>query len=120
MDKLQAYNQFWNGFSWKAYEENSVKSGESLPYITYESADDDFGHALALTASLWDRSSAWTNLIAKKKEIEAYLGRGGMLVAYDGGAFWIRKGDPWAQRGKDESDDSVKRIILNLIVEFMD
>lgn len=129
MDKLQAYNTFWNGFiepmigaddKWKAYEEASVPSNAVLPYITYESASDDFGSSLALTASLWDRSSAWTTVIAKLKQVETEISRGGKMVAYDGGAFWIRKAQPWAQRMTDETDSSVKRIVLNLVVEFID
>ena len=120
MDKLQAYNQFWNSFTYKAYNEVSTPSDAILPYITYEGAEDDFGSPVALTASLWDRSASWTNLVAKKKEIESTIGRGGKMVLYDGGAFWIRKGSPWAQRMGDDSDPSVKRIVMNLIVEFID
>lgn len=120
MDKLQAYNSFWNSFSLKAYEENSVPDGVTMPYITYESAFDRFDYNVALTASVWYRSSSWAEAVAKTKEIGDYITRGGRMVKYDGGAFWIRTANPWAQRMPHESDDSVRRMVLNLQVEFMD
>lgn len=120
MDKLQAYNNFWNSFGCNAYNEASTPEDAAMPYITYEGAEDEFGHSLALTASLWNRSSSWVTLVELKKQIEAAISRGGAMIQYDGGAFWIRKGSPWAQRMDDESDDSVKRIVMNLIVEFID
>lgn len=128
MDKLQAYHSFWSNFSWKAYDETSVPiaedrikmNGAAYPYNTYELSEDFFGHDLALTASLWDRSESWESVVDKAREISNYIGQGGVLIHYDGGAFWIRRGTPWAQRMSDESDDSVRRIVLNIVVEFID
>ena len=42
------------------------------------------------------------------------------MVQYDNGAFWIRKGNPWAQRLADENDDSIRRIVLNVEIEVID
>lgn len=120
MDKEQAYNAFWNSFGLKAYDGTSVPEGTLMPYITYEAAEDDFGHSLALTASVWYRSTSWTDAVAKVHEIEAEIGRSGKIVPYQNGAFWIKKASPWAQRLSEENDDSVRRINLNLEVEFID
>lgn len=120
MDKLQAYNSFWNSFGLKAYDETSVPDGAQIPYITYECAEDDFDNTLALTASVWYRSASWVETVNKTKQIENEIGRGGKLIPYTGGAVWIRKATPWAQRLGDESDDSIRRMILNLEVEFID
>ena len=120
MDKIQAYNSFWNGFGLKAYNETSVPDGALMPYITYEVAEDSFNHSIALTASIWYRSASWTESVEKTREIEQNIGRGGRLVSYTNGAFWIKKANPWAQRLADENDDSVRRTVLNVEVEFID
>ena len=120
MNKIQALHSFWNGFKLKAYDETSVPDGATLPYITYEVSSDGFGNMLAQTASLWYRSSSWSDITAKEQEISDFLGRGGRMIAYDDGAMWIQKGFPWAQRMSEPSDDMVRRIVLNIQVEFLD
>lgn len=120
MNKVQTLNAFWNGFNLKAYDENSVPDTAKLPYITYESPSDSFGNVIALTASLWYRSSSWSEITAKEQEIADFITRGGRMIAYDDGAMWIQRASPWAQRFNDASDDMIRRIILSLTIEFMD
>ena len=120
MDKMQAYHSFWSAFTWKAYDETSVPDSAVLPYIAYEAITGYFGDSLAVTASLWTRSTSWATITAKEKEIAARIGKGGIMIPYEGGALWIRRGSPWAQRMSDAQDDSVRRIVLNVILEFID
>lgn len=119
MDKLQAFNQFWSSFGIPAYDENTVPDEAKPPYITYQIASDDFGNALFLNASIWYRDTSWLAITQKEKEISARIGRGGCTVGYDGGAFWIVKGTPWAQRMVD-TDDMIRRIVLQYNIEFFD
>lgn len=120
MNKIQALNSFWNGFGLKAYDEYSVPDNTALPYITYEVSSSDFGDTLAQTASLWYRSSSWSEITAKEQEISDFITRGGRMITYDGGALWIQKASPWAQRLDDPSDEMIRRIVLNIVVEFLD
>lgn len=120
MNKYQALHSFWSGFSLKAYDETSVPDGAELPYITYEVSSNNFDHTLYQTASLWYRSSGWMDIQAKEQQIAEYIGRGGRTIKYDGGMMWIRMGSPWAQRMAEPSDDTIRRIILNIIIEFID
>lgn len=120
MNKIQALHAFWGSFGLKAYDETSVPDGAELPYITYEVSSDDFGKSLAQTASLWYRSSSWADITAKEMQIADFIGRGGRMIAYTGGAMWIQKGQPWAQRMAEPSDDMVRRIVLNIEIEFLD
>lgn len=120
MNKVQALTSFWNGFGLKAYDETSVPDTAVLPYITFEVGTSDFDHDVALTGSLWYRDTSWAAITAKEMEIANYLGRGGLVKTYDGGAFWIRRGTPWAQRMGDSTDDSVRRIVMNIEIEFID
>lgn len=120
MDKAQALNNFWNSFELKAYDATSVPDGEIMPYITYELSTDSFGQQLSQTASLWYRSSSWKDIQQKEMEIADCIGRGGLMIQYNDGAMWLRKGTPWALRLVGEGDEYVRRILLNVEVEFID
>lgn len=120
MNKMQTLHKFWSGFGLKAYDENSVPDDAQLPYLTYEASDDDFGNTLLQTANLWYRSSSWSEITEKEQQISDFITRGGRMIAFDGGAMWIQKASPWAQRLEEPSDDTIRRIVLNVTVEFMD
>lgn len=120
MNNAQALHAFWSSFDWKAYDENSVPDDAVLPYITYDVVLDDFGHEVAMSASLWDRSTSWENVSLKNIEIANRIGRGGVLVHYDQGGFWLRKANPWAQRVGEDAEGDIKRILLNISVEYIE
>lgn len=120
MNKIQALNFFWSSFGLKAYDETSVPDDATLPYITYEGSSDEFDRKIAQTASIWYRSFSWKGIELKQLEISQFIGRGGTLVQYDGSSVWIAKGSPWSQRMSDASDDTIRRIVLNVEVEFLD
>ena len=122
MTKEAALYNFWSMFGLPAYEENSVPTGEDgaeFPYITYQSVTDSFGNDVALTGSVWYRSTSWKEANAKAQEINDKISRGGVTMACDGGIIWIRRGVPFAQSMGDESDDLIKRKYLNITAEFM-
>lgn len=121
MNKIQALNQFWEDASGlTAYDETSVPDTAVLPYLTYETVTDQFGQEVAVTTSLWYRSTSWAEVSQKELEIADYIGRGGRMVTYTGGAFWIKKASPWSQRLSDASDDMIRRVVLNVTIEFVD
>ena len=120
MNQIQALHTFWSGFGLKAYDETSVPDSAELPYITYEAGSDYFGHPMALSASLWYRSSSWAGITEKEMQIADFIGRGGRILTYDGGALWIQKASPWAQRMSEPSDDTIRRIVLNIQLEALD
>lgn len=120
MDKVQALNNFWNSFDLKAYDSLSVPDETSMPYITYEMSTDSFGNPVSQTASLWYRSTSWKDIQLKEMEISEYIGRGGIMIPYDNGAIWLQRGTPWSSRLVGEGDELVKRIALNVEVEFID
>ena len=119
MTKAAAIYQFWNSFGLTAYEENSVPDDAAFPYITYQLVTDSFDREISLTASLWYRSESWTGINAKTEEISQKISRGGKIVSCDGGAIWLKRGQPFAQNMGDESDDLIKRKYLNITAEFM-
>ena len=119
MNKVQALDSFWNSFGWDAYDETSVPDNASLPYITYEVSTDSFNESVPLSASLWMQSNSWKDITLKEMEIAEAIGRGGKMVAYEGGAFWVTKGSPWSYRVQGENKQT-RRITLNILVEFID
>lgn len=118
MNKEQALNLFWNRFNVLAYDENTVPDDAVLPYITYSVGISEINYPVSLTASIWDRSTSWGDVTEIFDDVSHELDHGGRIIPYDGGAFWIKKGRPFAQRVSDE-DDSIRRILINVEVEFI-
>lgn len=119
MTKEAALYNFWSMFGLTAYEENAVPSDAEFPYITYQVVTDSFGNDVALTGSVWYRSTSWKEANAKAQEISNILSRGGVTISCDGGIIWLRRGVPFAQSMGDDSDDLIKRKYLNITAEFM-
>lgn len=122
MTKAAAVYQFWASFGLDTYEENSVYQMDekpTFPYLTYELNTDSFdGESVALSASLWYRSTSWTQANAKAEEISAAIGRIGKIIECDGGYIWIKRRSPFSQSMGDDSDDMIKRKLLSVSVEF--
>ena len=119
MTKAAAIYQFWNSFGLTAYEENSVPDDAAFPYITYQLVTDSFDREISLTASLWYRGESWTAINAKTEETSQKISRGGKIIPCDGGAIWLKRGQPFAQNMGDESDNLIKRKYLNITAEFI-
>lgn len=122
MNKIQALNQFWNSFregeNWKAYDASNVPEDIPDKHITYDVSSDFFGYSVAQTVSLWDKSTSWESITLKEMEIANYISRGGAVIPYEGGAMWIKRANPWAQRLSDNEQN--KRLVLNIEIEFID
>ena len=119
MTKAAAIYQFWNSFGLTAYEENTVPTDATFPYITYQLVTDSFDREIPLTVSIWYRSESWTAINAKTEEISQEISRGGKILSCDGGAIWLKRGQPFAQNMGDESDNLIKRKYINITAEFM-
>lgn len=120
MDSQQALDNWWRSFQWEAWEENSVPDNALKDYghyITYTAGTSEFERPMMLSASLWERSTSWHNIVNKASEIEAAIGLGGTVIPFDGGAIWMKRGSPFSQRMPDE-DDTVRRIYMNIEVEY--
>lgn len=121
MDSAQALHRFWAGFSWPAYDENTVPSEEmspGFPRITYRVSRAEFDNTIQLTASLWDRSYSWETISVKCNQVYVRIGLGGIMIPYDNGHIWLKRGVPFSQRMADE-DESIRRIVLTLEAEYI-
>lgn len=119
MDKEQALNRFWNSFGIPAYDINSVPDDAPFPRITYDVTVNAFGTPTSLYGSIWTRETGWGNITTYAHQIDSRLSEGGQMVSYDGGALWIKKGNPFQQRMSDP-DDTIRRIVVNIEVEYLE
>lgn len=114
MDEIRTLVAFWGSFGIPAYDVGSVPDNAQMPYITFEVARDSFGAEIALTASVWYRSTSWEGIEQTVEAITQRIGRGGIILDH----IWLKRGTPWAQRLPDE-DDSVRRYMLNITAEYL-
>lgn len=122
MTHLQALYSFYASFGLEAYEENTLPTGSdapALPRITYSVTIGEIGTQTALYADLWYRGTSWEIPGEKAKEISDRLGHGGVIIQCDGGAIWLRRGQPFASLMGDEADDTIRRVHLNITAEFL-
>lgn len=120
MNKAQAIHSFWSSFGLPAYDQSSVPSGKGeavMPYITYEMKADNIDNEVGLVGSIWYRSPSWEAVTLKSDEVAQRIGEI-LPIPLDNGYCWIKRGSPLAQRMSDE-DDSVRRILINITVEYL-
>lgn len=120
MIKEAAMHQFWSSFSIPAYEESTAPDGAALPYITYNlstaSGIDD--NSVYMSGNIWYKSMSWTDITAKANQISEHLKNGG-VIKVDNGYLWIRKGTPFAIRMEEPSDETIRRININIEVDYI-
>ena len=117
MTAEQAIHSFWSNFGLTAYDENSVPDDANLPYITYTMSYDTFGTNVAMSASIWQKSTSWLFTTQKAKAISEYIGDGGVLLSTDNGSVWVKRGTPFYNRiGQEEKD--IKQIRINIYAEY--
>lgn len=119
MDKYQALDSFWNSFGWPAYDEGTVPDDAPLPRITYSVVTDNLDNSVMIPASLWDKSMSWERISKKAEEIaQALVTMYPPAIKLDDGRLYLSKGSPFAQRMQEPSDDTIRRIYLNVDAEF--
>lgn len=120
MTKGQAIQKFWEGFDLTAYDETTVPDNAEYPYITYSVQTDSIGNTVMTNASLWYRSYSWKEISEKAEEIaKKIVTMYPPTIDIDDGRIYVTKGVPFAQRMREESDDAVRRVILNVNFEFL-
>lgn len=112
-----AVYSFMSSFGIPAYAATSVPEGTECPYLTYELALGDYWDGeCGIVVDLWYRGSeAEPN--AKAMEISKAL-RGGKMIPCDGGAVWLKKGEPFCSSMGD-TDPKIKRRYINVTAEFI-
>ena len=120
MTKGQAIQKFWESFGIPAYDETVVPDNAPFPYITYQVHTRSLDGWCITNASIWYRSYSWKEISEKTEEISKAIAQmNPPSVKIDGGRLFITKGVPFAQRMGDDSDDAIRRMLLNVNYEFL-
>lgn len=120
MTKGQAIQKFWESFGLTAYDETSVPDDAPFPYITYQVHTSSLDGLCITNASIWYRSYSWKEISEKTEQISKAIAQmNPPSVKIDGGRLFITKGVPFAQRMRDENDDAIRRMLLNVNYEFL-
>jgi len=114
----RALYNFWSSFGLPVYDETSVPDTAEMPYITCEISTAAFDKPIPLSLSLWYYSSSWTAITAKAREIIETIGTH-KSVRYDGGGMNITIPSQDYDRMSDSANDMIRRIVINIMVEFV-
>ena len=122
MTKFQALQSFFSGFGIPAVEENSFYSSAvtpDFPYITYNVQLSEFlDGECVLNPSVWYKSYSWQEPEQKVSEISQAIGTGKVYPCEDG-FLWVKRGSPFCVPMGDESDKFIRRMYLNIIIEYL-
>lgn len=119
MTKGAALQAFFQRFL-DAYAASSVPNDVTFPYLTYELTTSAWdGGEVGLTVNLWFYTTSESIPNAKAQELSEAIGYGGVTIPCNGGFIWIKRGSPWCQSLKDETDQNIKRRYINVTAEYM-
>lgn len=118
MTKTEALYGFFNSFGMSAYPVTAVPDNATLPYLTYEIPAGYTGDQVSIGVGLWFHTESEAVPNATTEEIGNDIGLGGIIVSYDGGAMWIKRGTPWAT-APSVQDNTLKYRALNVTIDYL-
>lgn len=128
VDKVSALQTFWSAFGIDAYPSINVPDKarsdllkKGVPYITYDVVLGLFDQLCYMTGQIHYNVSLTGigPLVEKQQSIVDDLKRGGTTVPYEDGIMIVNLSSPSVQLMTDEID-SIKKAIINIVVEFTD
>lgn len=119
MTKEQALHNFFNQFGITGYRNTSVPDDVIFPFLTYDTPISSFeDDPVSITLNLYFYTDSEAVPDAKAEEIRQAIGMGGVLLNFDGGAIWLKRGVPWCQSLVDETNHNIKRRYINITAEY--
>lgn len=119
MTKNKALYAWFNEFM-SFYRASSVPDDVVFPYGTYEYVESAFdGGENGMTVNLWFYTTSEATPDAKAQELSELIGNGGVTIPCDGGYIWLKRGTPFCQSLRDETDSNIKRRYINITAEYL-
>lgn len=119
MTKNKALFAWFNEFM-PFYRASAVPDDVVLPYGTYEYIDSAFDLGeVGLTVNLWFRTESEAIPDEKAQELSKKIGYGGVTIPCDEGYIWLKRGSPFCQSLRDETDRNIKRRYINITAEYL-
>jgi hypothetical protein len=120
MTKSQALYQFMSSFGLNAFLEGTVPNLTTFPYLTYIEESDSIDYDCMVVANLWYRSTSWKDALDKANEIAKRVKEHGFItIPFDNGYLYVKGGHPFYQAMDDPDDDMIKRVYINLTIEYL-
>ena len=117
MTREGALYKYFSGFGMPAYPSDAVPDVITFPYLTYETTGGNWGDKVSIAVNLWFHTESETIPNDKTRQISADISLGGLILSYDDGKMWIKRGSPWSISLSDETDPTIKRRQLTIIIE---
>lgn len=119
MTKAAALQAWFSKFL-PSYPVSNVPDDVVFPWLTYELTTGAWDSGdIGLTVNLWFYTESEAVPNAKAQELSDAIGMGGIMIPCDGGAIWIKRGSPWCQNIRDDTDHNIKRRYLNITIEYL-
>lgn len=121
MTKDKALYEWFQGFGMPFYPATALPPAKDLkfPYGTYEAVFASFGETVYPTVNMYFKTASEATPNKAVDAFEKAVGNGGTLVECDGGAMWIKKGQPFVQAIADHDNSSIKRRLISIAIEFL-
>lgn len=118
--KAAALHEFFSSFGLPAYPVSSVPEDTVFPWLTYELITSAWEEGeVGIVVNLWYYTESEATPNAKAEEISKTIGLGGATLPCDDGLIWVKRGSPWCQSLRDDTDPLIKRRYLNISAEYM-
>lgn len=118
--KAAALHEFFSSFGLPAYPVSSVPEDTVFPWLTYELITSAWEEGeVGIVVNLWYYTESEATPNAKAEEISKAIGLGGATLPCDDGLIWVKRGSPWCQSLRDDTDPLIKRRYLNISAEYM-
>ena len=118
--KAAALHEFFSSFGLPAYPVSSVPEDTVFPWLTYELITSAWEEGeVGIVVNLWYYTESEATPNAKAEEISRAIGLGGTTLPCDDGLIWVKRGSPWCQSLRDDTDPLIKRRYLNISAEYM-
>lgn len=120
MTRGQAIYSWLSGFDVDSYAVDAVPNTVAYPYLTYDASNGFWGDSdTPLIINLYYRDTSGAVANAKAEEICAAIGRGGKIIPCDGGAVWLKRGDPAWQSIKNTDDDKIRQRYISIDMQWL-
>lgn len=119
MTKEGTIHSFFNDFM-TSYASSEVPDNVQFPYLSYELSTGSFGDGdISITVNLWFYTDSEAVPNAKVRELSELIGLGGIVLTYDNGGLWLKRGSPFSQSLTDDTDRNIKRRYINIDAEYL-
>ena len=119
MNEFEALYSFFNSFDLPGYPSQGVPPKTEYPYLTYEAKMGlPFEGGVSCAVNIYYRTDSEAIPNIKAKEIVNKIGKGGLMVPYNGGSIWITTAEP-AITPIADVNTSIKRRQVLLMLNYL-